>query len=247
MLHLSRCQIVAVCLLLLPLPMQDQAEAQGWFPQEFKNLTVVADDIEPDSLEAMMSDISTALGVRCDFCHVRQGRKTDWASDENKHKEIARTMMQMTQQINADYLTWAGGLRVDCMTCHRGMKEPYTLGQLLTKSLEKDGVEAMVTRYASLREEYYGRSAYDFGEKTLMLLATDVPVEAGLRLLRLNLEHYPESADTWVQLGNLLLENGERDAGIEALEKAVKLDPRNRWARNQLRRATEDDESDETD
>ncbi|MBT3343805.1 MAG: c-type cytochrome [Gemmatimonadetes bacterium] len=232
---------IYACLLILPLTMVDQADGQGWFPEEFKNLTVVPEDIEPDSLQKMMSQISTALGVRCDFCHVREGRRTDWASDENEHKEVARTMMQMTMKINADFLNRDGGLQASCMTCHRGMKEPYTLEQLLMSAMDEGGVEAMVAKYTSLREEYYGRAAYDFGEKSLMLLATEVPVEAGLQLLRLNLEYYPESADTFVQLGNLLLESGDRDAGIEALEQAVTLDPRNRWARNQLRRAKKGD------
>jgi cytochrome c-type biogenesis protein CcmH/NrfG len=74
-----------------------------------------------------------------------------------------------------------------------------------------------------------------------MLMATDLEIEAGLRVLRKNLEYYPESADTHVQLGNLLLQSGDREGGIAALEEAVKLDPRNRWARGQLRRAREGD------
>ena len=109
-------------------------------------------------------------------------------------------------------------------------------------AMEEGGADSMLTRYKSLRDEYYGRAAYDFGEQTLMLLATEIPVDAGLRLLRLNLEYYPESADTFVQLGNLRLAQGDREEGIEALEQAVSLDPRNRWARNQLRRAKKDDE-----
>jgi len=57
----------------------------------------------------------------------------------------------------------------------------------------------------------------------------------------MNLEYYPESSDTYVQLGNLLIQSGDKDGGIAALGKAIELDPRNRWARQQLRRAKGDD------
>ena len=172
-----------------------------------------------------MKAISQGLGVRCDYCHVREGQRTDFASDENSHKEIARTMMRMTQQINEDFLNRPGGMRVACVTCHRGVKAPHTLPQLLTKALEEGGVEAMAAKYGDLRQEYYGRAAYDFGEKTLMLMATDVETDVGLRMLRMNLEYYPGSSDTYVQFGNLLIQSGDKDGGIAALEKAIELDP----------------------
>jgi hypothetical protein len=232
-----------VCLVTLvsSISLAEAVDAQGWFPDEFKNLTIVQTDIAPDTLQAMMNSMAAGLGVRCDFCHVREGRRTDFASDENKHKQIARDMMRMTQKINDEFLTRPGGLKVECFTCHRGMKEPYRLSQVLSKTLAKEGLDAMMAKYGELREEYYGRAAYDFGEQTLILMATDLDLDAGLRVLRMNLEYYPESADTHVQLGNLLLQSGEREAGIAALQKAVKLDPRNRWARGQLRRAREGD------
>ena len=239
--HHSSLRFVPLLALIGALTTVVPTEGQGWFPQEFKNLTVVPADIEPDTLQAMMKAISQGLGVRCDYCHVREGQRTDFASDENKHKEIARMMMRMTQQINEDFLNRPGGMRVACVTCHRGVKAPHTLPQLLTKALEEGGVEAMAAKYRDLRQEYYGRAAYDFGEKTLMLMATDVETDVGLRMLRMNLEYYPESSDTYVQLGNLLIQSGDKDGGIAALEKAIELDPRNRWARQQLRRAKGDD------
>ena len=245
MYHLKRLRafLTSACLatLVSSLSLAEAVDAQGWFPEEFKNLTIVPTDIAPDTLQAMMNSMADGLGVRCTFCHVREGRRTDFASDENKHKKIARDMMRMTQKINDEFLTRPGGLKVECITCHRGMKERYTLAQVLSKTLAKEGLDAMMAKYGELREEYYGRAAYDFGEQTLMLMATDLEIEAGLRVLRKNLEYYPESADTHVQLGNLLLQSGDREGGIAALEEAVKLDPRNRWARGQLRRAREGD------
>ena len=61
-----------------------------------------------------MRAYSTALGVQCNHCHI-QG---DFASDENPHKDIARMMITMTQEINAKFE--GDTAHVSCFTCHRG-------------------------------------------------------------------------------------------------------------------------------
>jgi hypothetical protein len=72
----------------------------------------------PHGDHARVPDV--ALGVRCDFCHV-QG---DFASDEKPHKEIARKMIVMAREINANFPD--GKMHVTCYTCHRGSEEPAT-------------------------------------------------------------------------------------------------------------------------
>ena len=98
-------------LLLAPLCAQPP---QGGRPEP-KNLKV----LKSEQVMPAMRSYTAALGVKCDFCHV-QG---DMASDENRHKVIAREMISMTQQINAHF---SGGQRVSCYTCHRGEAEPKT-------------------------------------------------------------------------------------------------------------------------
>jgi hypothetical protein len=66
-----------------------------------------------------MREYSLSLGVRCDHCHI----KGNFASDENPHKDIARTMIAMTQEANAK-LGDDGKARVGCFTCHRGELHP---------------------------------------------------------------------------------------------------------------------------
>lgn len=82
-------------------------------PKNLKVLKVPASEILP-----LMRAYSTALGVRCNHCHI-QG---DFASDENHHKEIARMMISMTQEINAKFE--GDKAHVSCFTCHRGDTEP---------------------------------------------------------------------------------------------------------------------------
>jgi photosynthetic reaction center cytochrome c subunit len=68
----------------------------------------------------IMRTFTVGLGVQCNYCHV-QGNN---ASDDNPKKEIARHMIQMVQQINANFPD--GKLHVSCFTCHRGEAEPKT-------------------------------------------------------------------------------------------------------------------------
>jgi len=74
--------------------------------------------LKPENLMETMQAFRVALGVRCDFCHVRG----DFASDENPHKGIAREMILMTRQINTHFPD--GKMHVGCYTCHRGAEEP---------------------------------------------------------------------------------------------------------------------------
>ena len=83
---------------------------------EPKNLKL----LKPEHLMETMHEFQAALGVRCDFCHVRG----DFASDEKPHKEIARKMILMARQINGNFPD--GKMHVTCYTCHRGAEEPAT-------------------------------------------------------------------------------------------------------------------------
>ena len=92
---------------------------------KFKNLKVLSKNISKDELEIVMKEFKTALGVKCNFCHAQSKTaldKLDFASDENKHKDVARHMMKMTARINKKY--FKGNNDIKCFTCHNGEKEP---------------------------------------------------------------------------------------------------------------------------
>jgi len=85
-------------------------------PPPPKNLKL----LPPEHLMETMQAFGKALGVRCDFCHV----KDDFASDDKPHKQMARKMIVMVQQINGNFPD--GEMHVTCYTCHRGEEEPAT-------------------------------------------------------------------------------------------------------------------------
>ncbi|HEX6333533.1 MAG TPA: c-type cytochrome [Flavisolibacter sp.] len=101
----------------------------------YKNLKVLPKDITKPQLDSVMKHFTASLGVKCNFCHVRNAEDTEWnfPSDDNKHKLVARDMIRMTQKINDKYFDVTGTkkdlnakLMVTCYTCHNGSKEPLT-------------------------------------------------------------------------------------------------------------------------
>ncbi len=99
----------------------------------YKNLKVLPKNTNKQQLDSVMKDFTVALGVKCNFCHVRLGdeqKNWDFASDGNKHKNIARDMMRMTAKINKKFFdvknvkSLDADLEVGCYTCHGGKAHP---------------------------------------------------------------------------------------------------------------------------
>ena len=98
---------------------------------EWKNLKVLPQDISEDSLYGLMHEFNMALGVKCSYCHMprKDGKISDFASDEIFQKEIARGMLVMTNDLNKNYFEAhrkAGDktVAIRCVMCHRGTPNP---------------------------------------------------------------------------------------------------------------------------
>lgn len=100
------------------------------------NLQVLPKNISDKQLMTIMHGFKSALGVECSFCHAESPatHHLDFASDAKPDKNIARTMIRMTEEINAKYLSTVhdpdatpAEKKVTCGTCHRGhsMPEPF--------------------------------------------------------------------------------------------------------------------------
>jgi len=100
-------------------------------PGKWKNLKVLPQDISEDSLKAVMHFYTASLGVKCVFCHAMGSNgHPDFASDDKPEKNIARYMMKMTKDINANYFNFKKVANADtihtvtCYTCHNGNEHP---------------------------------------------------------------------------------------------------------------------------
>ncbi|MGH9559228.1 MAG: c-type cytochrome [Bryobacteraceae bacterium] len=112
--------LVTTLVFLLPLCAQEQGKKRQ-LPNP-TNLKVLHATTAAEILPIMRS-FTTALGVRCSFCHV----EGNFASDENPKKEVARHMILMARDINQTINTAAkteNKRYVSCYTCHRGDEVP---------------------------------------------------------------------------------------------------------------------------
>jgi len=236
---LPRRSPIVVCALLA---VAVSATAQG--ADEYTNLQVLPKDIGKRQLGLIMGEFSAALGEGCDHCHAQKEGKDglDFASDELKHKKVARVMIEMTGEINQTLLPKTGirtPVRVRCVTCHRGVEEPESLDRILLEVAEKQDVSAAATRYDELREKYYGKGSYDFGPRTLNTVAEKLAQErddldGAIELMRLNVERHPDDSGAHLLLGQLYGRKGDKQAALASLERAVELDPDSRWAKQTL-------------
>jgi hypothetical protein len=234
--------IVAAGVLAIVVPQPAGAQ----IPTTFTNLQVLPKDISRPEIISTMRDIASALGVRCNHCHVGPDnlQGMDFASDERRVKVAARSMLQMVRSINADFMTKvpAGDSprqQVTCFTCHRrSTKPPLPLHEVLIATATASGVPAALAQYRKLRSEVLDAGLYDFREPSLGIFANALRQQKRLdearEVLRLNAELFPKSAMTQVLLGDIALQKGEPAIAEEHYKRALELDPANADAKRGL-------------
>lgn len=174
----------------------------------------------------------------------RGGPQIDFAADDKRQKQTARVMLAMTNDINAKLAAAihkppADVTRVQCATCHRGVTNPAQLADLLRQTMLGKGEGAAVVQYRELRQGYLTSGAYDFREAVLLdlgreSLAMHKPDDA-MAWLQLNVEFFPQSAPSYLELARAHLAKRDRDSAVADLTKAIGLDPANAEAKRQLR------------
>lgn len=99
---------------------------------QFKNLKVLPQNISKDSLMSLMRGYNKALGVKCNHCHTLVK-----SSDKKHEKEIARHMIEFTNELNANEFAPIGSQyaqAIECATCHRGSTKPMEDTRLFMES-----------------------------------------------------------------------------------------------------------------
>jgi hypothetical protein len=229
------------------------AQAPGHFPPDsLINVKVIPKNTPVMQVVGMMRNFTGALGVRCPFCHVGQEGQPlgtfDFAKDEKRTKLTARQMMRMVEEINRrldtlpEHAQMTSHVEVTCNTCHRGVSRPMSLEQLIQETAQTAGADSAARAYRALRERYYGRAAYDFGEPTLDIaafrLARAGKFDEAFAMLRLNEEQFPTSSNLAAFRGNIHLMKGDTTAAVAAFREAVKRDSTNGEAQGRLRQLT---------
>jgi hypothetical protein len=189
-----------------------------------------------------MQTIASGLGVACEYCHTPRGTAAVPAATGKPRLEIAREMIAMTADLNARVQLATGkpaadAVRVDCVTCHRGVAIPRQLADIVQQTAVRQSPEAAVTLYRDLRTRYYGRQSYDFGEDTLLSVAdrlTQGRPAAALALVDLNIEFYPQSARSHLIKGMVQSRQLDTAGAIASFKRTLELDPDNGVAQGWL-------------
>lgn len=234
--------------LLVVLSTGAAAQVAGKFPPDsLINVQVIPKGIPVTQVVGQMRNITFALGVRCPFCHVgEEGRplaEFDFASDEKPTKVTARQMMRMVEEVNRRLDTIPSHsmphVEVTCRTCHRGVERPIPLSTMVIQATLAGGADSGIGVYRGLREKYYGRDAYDFGESSLSIaafrVAREQKFEDALVILGVNEELFPGSSAMSVFRGNIQLMRGDTTAAAASFREAVQRDSTNGEARGRLR------------
>jgi len=241
--------VLVSLLVVAPLARPAAAQAPGKFPPDsLVNTKVFPHNTPVTEVLGAMRNFTAALGVRCNFCHVgKEGAPIssyDFPSDEKRTKKTARQMMLMVAEINRRLDTLPerknpGGLSATCNTCHRGVNRPVPLSMYVADVAIASGTDSATKTYRALRERYYGRDSYDFGEPSLneaaFRLARAGKFDEALAMLKLNEEQFPKSSGVYVFRGNVLLMHADTNAAADAFREAIRRDSTNFEARQRLR------------
>lgn len=255
----ARLSAIALATLAL-FPAAVDAQGRGG-QQPPRNLQVLPKDMPRNQVTAIMRNFAMALGVRCEHCHAadpaapeqpagRGGRgggpPLDYALDDLETKKVARDMLRMVMDINEKYLPLTGRTfnefnRVTCETCHHGLAKPQSLRSAMAMAVNAGGADSAIALYRQLRTRYYGSGAYDFGELSLseagnQIAANQAQRAAAIAILKLNLEFFPRSIPTLGNLANVSLQAGDTAGAVDALTKALEIEPDNNQLRNMLQR-----------
>ncbi len=230
--------LLSLILILIPFTTLAQQRVDVFADPE--NLKVLPKDISSDDLSTTMRGFAMGLGVRCETCHVGEPNMPldtfDFPSDEKPMKQKARLMIKMVNEINGelvprlDDVEKANRVSVRCMTCHRGQPQPKLIEDVMDHQLAENGVDAAVSEYEKLREEYYGSHSYDFSEFVLPMytqgLAAADQSDAAIAIAEVNAKYFPQSSYTAFVLGDLYAAAGQTELAIENYSRSIELNPR---------------------
>ncbi len=232
-----------------PAAAQVPAPAPAFPPTKLTNLKFFPKNTPVRALLDTMRGFTRALGVRCSYCHVARDTADlasyDFASDDKATKRKARVMLGMAADINHKYLPKlpervTPAASVTCVTCHRGVSVPRPIEQIVEAAYAAGGADSAEAAYRALRQRYFGRSAYDFGETPLAEVAGDLRSQGKLadavRLYVLNTTFLPTSTFAHRQAATGYLAAGDTAQAISYFEKALSIDPNDRQARQALQR-----------
>jgi CubicO group peptidase (beta-lactamase class C family) len=121
--------------------------------------------------------------------------------------------------------------------------QPYSLpkksiAEALYKTVMDKGIDAAVNQYRDLKTRE--SAIYDLKESELNTLGYQLlemkKHKESIKILKLNVEAFPESANAYDSLGEAYMVNGDKELAIKNYKKSLELNPKNDNAANAIKR-----------
>ena len=123
----------------------------------------------------------------------------------------------------------------------RGLKYIYngeSISALMLNYIKEKDVKFAIDQYHQIKQK--SSNEYNFSERELNLLGYLLlgmnRADDAVEILKLNVESYPNSANTYDRLGNGYLANDEREKAIMSYRQALKIDPNFSASLNNLKK-----------
>ncbi len=106
------------------------------------------------------------------------------------------------------------------------------VSDILFETFAQKGADAAIQKYRELKSAH--SIGMDFTEDDLNTLGYGLLVpernKDAIKILKVNVEPYPQSAKVYASLGEAYMEDGDKKLAIRNFEKSLKLDAKNRDA-----------------
>jgi tetratricopeptide (TPR) repeat protein len=112
------------------------------------------------------------------------------------------------------------------------------IAETLYKTVTEKDAQAAVAQYRDLKANQ--KDAYDFSEMQLNGLGYQLlrmkRVKDAIEIFKLNVEAYPNGANTYDSLAEAYMENGDKALAIQNYKKSLELNPKNTNAAEKLKK-----------
>jgi imidazolonepropionase-like amidohydrolase len=189
-----------------------------------------------EALQAATRNAARFMGRENELGTVQQGKLADLILlDANPLNDITNT-----RKINA--VVYGGRLfpksSLDEMLAKvEALAAKHSVAQMLLETYAEKGVAAAIQQYHELKSAK--TASIDISEDDLNSVGYQLVemkrIKDAIKILKLNVEAYPQSSNVYDSLGEAYLEDGDKQLATENFEKSIKLDPKNRDAIEKLK------------
>lgn len=176
------------------------------------------------------------LGREKDFGTVEIGKVADLVLLDANPLEDIRNTTKIAGVVFAGKFFPKGSVQ-DMLAKAEALASTKSIADALLKTIQDKGADAAIQQYHELKTSQ--SAEYDFGEEELNGLGYQLIAMKrikAIQILKLNVEAYPMSSNAYDSLGEVYMDNGDKELATSAYKKSLELDPSNTNAAEMLKK-----------